>query len=85
MTEQEPQQSTDYERIADKVGFVPNVRKKDNLYQGLSILGTILVGMLLGYILMGESMGLLLGGLAGAILGLLVSGVVLMIVGLMRK
>ncbi len=27
--------SSAYEQVADKVGLVPNVRKKDNLYQGL--------------------------------------------------
>jgi hypothetical protein len=27
--------SSDYEKVADKVGLVPNVRRKDNLYQGV--------------------------------------------------
>ncbi len=40
--------STDYEKLADKVGLVPNVRKKDNLYQGSAVLGTTAIGSILG-------------------------------------
>ncbi len=78
--------STDYERIADKVGLVPNVRKKDNLYQGAAVLAATTVGSILGHVLMGGwPVGALVGGLGGLVAGGLVSGVVLMIIGLMRK
>jgi len=77
--------STDYEQIADKVGLVPNVRKKDNVYQGLAVLGTTVVGVVAGTIWAGWPMGALLGALGGLVVGGLVSGLVLMFVGLARK
>ena len=77
--------STDYEKVADKVGLVPNVRKKDNVYQGLAVLGTTAVGVVAGLIWAGWPIGAMLGALAGLVIGGLVSGLVLMFVGLARK
>ena len=65
---------------------MPNVRKKDNLYQGLAVLGTTGVGCIIGLVWWGGwPMGVLVGALAGLVVGGLVSGLVLMIVGLTRK
>jgi hypothetical protein len=78
-----------YETIADKVGFLPNVRKADNLYQlkfvGYSVLGAAVLFCLIP---MGDSMPLiikmLLGAVAGMFLGLIVSGAILAIRNLKR-
>lgn len=72
-----------YQTIAETVGGIPSIRKKDNLYQGLAILGTTLVGVVIG--LFSDSKHLALPfGLLGAIVGLLVSGIVLMVLGWIR-
>lgn len=81
----DPKASTDYEKLADKVGLVPNVRKKDNLYQGVAVLGTTTVGLIGGLLAGGWPVGALLGALAGLVIGGLVSGGVLMVLGLMRR
>ena len=78
--------SSSYEHVADKVGLVPNVRKKDNLYQGIAVLCTTAMGSVVGLVWWGGwPMGVLAGALAGLVVGGLVSGAVLMIVGLTRK
>ena len=74
-----------YDDVADKVGLVPNVRKKDNLYQGLAVLCTLAVSTPIGFVLWGWPMGVMAGALAGLVVGGLVSGLVLMVIGLTRK
>ncbi len=74
-----------YNVIADKVGLVPNVRKKDNLYQGICVLVFLLLGMAVGWFWDGWPFGVLLGVVAGLVAGTLLSGVVLMVPGLLRK
>ena len=64
-----------YNVVSDTVVGI-NVRKKDNLIQGLIILVTIIIGLVIGQMYGGF---LLLGGLAGLIVGFLVSGIFLMI------
>ena len=64
-----------YNFVSDTVVGI-NVRKKDNLIQGLIILVTIIIGLVIGQMYGGF---LLLGGLAGLIVGFLVSGISLMI------
>jgi hypothetical protein len=73
-----------YEIVADVVGGVPSLRWKDNLIQGLSILGCVLAGMPIGWLAVGEWWGLLVGAFCGLVCGLLVSGIVLMILGWIR-
>jgi hypothetical protein len=74
-----------YNVLADKVGGVPNIRKRDNLYQALSILACVIIGAVVGVLLGGWPTGAGLGALAGTVGGLLISGVVLMVIGLIRK
>ena len=74
-----------YNVLADKVGGVPNIRKRDNLYQGLAILVCLVIGALAGLVIGGWPTGVALGALIGMVGGLLISGVVLMVIGLLRK
>jgi hypothetical protein len=83
-----PDSHRKYEAFADKVGLVPNVRAKDNLYQGLAVVAFALLGTAVGFfVTSGEtrSSGLGLGALVGVIVGGLLSGLVLMVIGLRRK
>ena len=74
-----------YNFLADKIGGVPNVRKKDNLYQAAAIGVFLIVGVVVGGLLGEWPEGVLLGGLAGLIAGTLISGAVLTVIGLCRK
>ena len=74
-----------YNLLADKIGGIPNVRKKDNLYQALAIGAFLIVGVIVGAFLGEWPQGVLLGGLAGLIAGTLISGAVLTVIGLCRK
>lgn len=58
----------------------PNLRLKDNLFQGLAILVCLILGGLIGYLVVKEQpMGVLLGGGIGLLVGLFGSGIYLMI------
>lgn len=74
-----------YNLVADKIGGVPNVRKKDNLYQALAIVVFVIIGLVVGWAIGGWPQGPLLGALGGLIAGTLISGAVLMVLGLLRK
>ena len=84
-----------YNRIADKVGLVPNVRKKDNLYQGVCVLASTVIGMTAGWFWDGAAirdvvgdgwvLRMIVGGLVGLVVGALVSGLIIMVVGFRRK
>src|SRR5262245_13678915 len=84
-----------YNRIADKVGLLPNVRKKDNLYQGICVLACAVVGLVLGWFWDGAAIRdfvgdawpvrMVIGALVGLVAGALLSGVVLLVLGLLRK
>ena len=84
----QPDQGADvYNVMADKVGFVPNLRPKDNLYQGVATLTCGLAGAVIAAVLAPQG-GLTaagLGGVGGLIVGILLSGAVLTVVGLFRK
>lgn len=73
----------DMHRVADTVGLVPNVRKKDNLYQGAIVGGGTLLLAIIGYFVDGG-----IGALAGAAVGLiglgLITGLVIMVLGWIR-
>ena len=72
-----------YEFVADKVGFVPNVRRSDNILQA-KIFGGVWLGCVLLGAVCGGMGGALMGLLLGIVVALLVSGAVLAIVGLKR-
>jgi hypothetical protein len=74
-----------YNLLADKIGGVPNIRKKDNLYQAAAIGVFVIVGAVVGWFLGEWPEGVLLGALAGLIAGTLISGSVLTVIGLCRK
>ena len=74
-----------YNLLADKIGGVPNVRKKDNLYQAAAIGVFLIVGVVVGGFLGEWPEGVLLGGLAGLIAGTLICGAVLTVIGPCRK
>ena len=74
-----------YDAVADKVGLVPNIRVKDNVVQGAVCAGTGGLGMLAGGLAGGSWTSAGLGLAAGMFIGLVVSGGVLMIIGLIRK
>lgn len=74
-----------YNLVADKIGGVPNIRKKDNLYQAVAIVVFVIIGLVVGWAIGGWPQGALLGALGGLIAGTLISGAVLMVLGLLRK
>lgn len=74
-----------YNLFADKIGGLPNVRKKDNLYQALAILVFVAIGSLIGLFKGGWPDGVIVGGVCGMVAGLLLSGAVLAVIGLVRK
>ena len=79
----QPDSFEQYQNVAETVGMIPSLRKKDNLIQGLVVLVCGIVGALVGGLLWGlrGAGGLALVGLA---LGTLVSGFILMILGWKR-
>ena len=64
-----------YNVVSDTVVGL-NIRKKDNLIQGIIILVAIIIGLITGQMYGGF---LMLGGLGGLIIGFLGSGIFLMI------
>jgi NADH:ubiquinone oxidoreductase subunit 6 (subunit J) len=68
-----------YNLVTDTVGG-PNVRLKDNFYQGLAIAVCLVLGAGIGFLVGTDSLiGVLVGGFIGLIVGLFGSGVFLMI------
>jgi hypothetical protein len=74
-----------YNVFEQKIGGVPNLRKRDNLYQGLCILGCLVIGAVVGLVAGGSLSGAGIGALIGTVGGLLLSGIVLMVIGWFRK
>ncbi|WP_395748690.1 hypothetical protein [Prosthecobacter sp.] len=73
-----------YNILADKIGGVPNLRKKDNVFQAQMVGVFLLIGCGAGWVLGGWPTGVGIGALGGLISGTLISGFVLMIRGLKR-
>lgn len=82
-----------YNRLADTVGGVPNLRLKDNIFQLMAVTITSLAGGVGGLILQGADndawgmpgwAGPALGGGLGFIAGGVLSGFVLMVLGWIR-
>jgi hypothetical protein len=80
-----PPPGNEFQEVADKVGLVPNLRPRDNLVQGLAVLGTTILGVIVGLLTVGGRNGALFGALAGIVAGGLISGLVLMAIGLTRR
>ncbi|QQS09348.1 MAG: hypothetical protein IPK69_01620 [Phycisphaerales bacterium] len=87
-----PNQELDnYQKIADKVGFVPSLRVKDNVIQGITAVIGAGIGVLVGYLIAAHiqsgatGIAMMVGGLLGFITGALLVGFVLMILGWFRK
>jgi hypothetical protein len=88
MSEQKPPEETPkkpttgrqaYNVVTDTLGG-PNVRLKDNLFQGIAILVCLLLGAAIGFLVMTDGLGgFLLGGIIGLLVGLFGSGIFLMI------
>ena len=58
----------------------PNVRLKDNLYQGLAIVVCLILGVLIGLVAAEDRVfGTSVGGFAGLLAGLFGSGIFLMV------
>jgi hypothetical protein len=75
----------DYQRVADTVGMVPSLRWKDNLIQGISIVAGVGIGAGTGALIAREAIvGAFVGGIIGLVAALFISGIVLMILGMMR-
>jgi hypothetical protein len=74
-----------YDRLADKVGLVPNVRATDNVFQGVLVAVTTVLGAAVLGVIGGWPMGVLGGAVLGLVVGGLLSGGVLMMRGLRRK
>lgn len=81
----EPSTHDSYDRFADKVGLFPNLRAKDNVFQGVFVAVTTVVGAALLGVIGGWPVGVLGGAVLGLVVGGLVSGGVLMVRGLRRK
>ena len=73
-----------YQKVADTVGLVPSVRWKDNLYQGIAVAATSLLGVIGGAIASPTKESVLAGLLIGLVVGFILSGLVLMVVGWVR-
>ncbi len=88
MSQQEPREETPtqpltgkqaYNLVTDTVGG-PNVRLKDNLFQGLTILVCLFLGAGIGCLVVSDRVtGAVFGGFIGLLVGLFGSGIFLMI------
>jgi ABC-type microcin C transport system permease subunit YejE len=88
MSEQKPPQDPSDEAMTNRQAYNvlsdtiagPNLRLRDNLYQGLAILVCLLVGAGIGFLVITDGLaGALVGGFVGMVIGLFGSGIFLMI------
>lgn len=75
---------TPYDRVADTVGMVPNVRWKDNVYQLLAGGLGAGAGVIVGVIFDVDPVFLIACGIGGFIVGVVLYGIYLGIVGMVR-
>ncbi|GJM18413.1 MAG: hypothetical protein DHS20C14_06260 [Phycisphaeraceae bacterium] len=78
-----------YHRVADTVGFVPNIRGKDNLFQVAAVALCTIAGVVAGLFFKTAPstpayIAPVIGGILGLIAGTFGSGLVLMILGWIR-
>jgi len=74
--------SAAYDQVADKVGRVPNVRLKDNLIQLAVVAIATPLGAVVGWLVGRTGTAAILGAAGGLVAGALLSGLVLMVAGL---
>lgn len=68
-----------YNIVTDTVAG-PNIRKKDNLFQALTIAVCLILSALIGFLIAKDAVtGLIVGGFIGLLVGLFGSGIFLMI------
>ncbi len=79
-----PATYSEYDRVADKVGFVPNVRAKDNLYQLIAGAIGIVIGVVVAVVMQADTVFYVAFGITGFIVGAVGYGIYLGIVGLFR-
>jgi VIT1/CCC1 family predicted Fe2+/Mn2+ transporter len=85
------QSYTGYDRVADTVGMVPNVRLKDNLYQLIAGIIGAMIGAVTAYVLALNGISfapavymLIPGAIAGFVVAAMLWGIGLGIVGIVR-
>lgn len=79
-TRQQPLTGNDTYHLVSDVVVGPNVRLKDNLYQGLAIFICLVLGVVVGLLTATDRiLGAVLGGFIGLLAGLFGSGIFLMI------
>ena len=57
----------------------PNLRMRDNVVQGIAVVVGLIAGAGIGYLVAWHAAGAVVGGFAGVVAGLLLSGIGLMI------
>lgn len=74
-----------YHLMADTVGGVPNLRGKDNLFQGIAVGISVVIGASIGALVAGKWwVGAIFGTLIALVVSGFISGFVLMILGWIR-
>src|SRR5438874_2540386 len=83
--DKKPLTSKDTFNIVTDTVIGPNLRLKDNLYQGLAIFVSLVLGTLIGFLVAAERItGMVLGAFIGLVAGALGSGLFLMIYRLIK-
>lgn len=77
-----PDTLDDYHAVAETIGG-PSLRWKDNVIQGLVVIGCTGIGAIVGFVGW-ELPGAVIGGAGSMILSTLISGGVIMILGIVR-
>ena len=73
-----------YHRVADTVGFVPNLRWKDNVIQAVSVAVAAAVGAAIAGLVWRNFLAAAGGAIVGAIAATFITGLVLMVLGWVR-
>ncbi len=84
MENQESPQMSDYQKVAETVGMVPSLNVRDNVLQGIFVGLVTVLGFIFGYATGGSTQTALVYMLVGLMGSGLLSGVFLMILGMMR-
>lgn len=81
--QQETPKLSQYQQVAETVGMVPSLNARDNLLQGVFVGLVTVLAFIVGHVTGGTQTALVFM-LAGMIASGLISGVVLMVVGMFR-
>lgn len=82
ISNQPPRGAEEYQTVAETVGGL-SLRAMDNIVQACAIIGTTIVGAIIGFFVH-DAIGAVIGGVIGMVVSTVVSGVVLMILGWVR-